>query len=228
MKTNVKLPLYELDLKEFRKQYDYGDFCMLEYIEPFITDDLNELYKEVLDYNEIYANGWTINELLKMGEKDSYWLNRADNFIKKYKVPKKDFDNYSKYFDKYTELRDELLDTLGIDNIYRDLNLNDVKFSKYGILESEMITNPKEIKEECSYTVARIRSFGYCLELHYSNKEVWLEYGYKTEHDCWDDEIEEIDWFNINMSDEAILNKLWELFDEYFNLDIKSLEKGIE
>ena len=80
----MKKSLYELNVKKFRENYDSGDLSMLEYIKDYITPDLEKLYHEVLEYNEIYANGWTIQELFKMGNTDSYWKERADNFIKKH------------------------------------------------------------------------------------------------------------------------------------------------
>ncbi len=119
--------LDEIDLKEFKKNFESGDLIMLDYIKDYITPDLEDLYYEVLEYNEIYANGWTIADLFKIGETDSYWTERAKNFIKKHKVPKKDYDENIKYFNEYCELRDKLLDDLGLlKYINDDLSVNEI------------------------------------------------------------------------------------------------------
>ena len=74
---NVKSKnLYELDLKNLREEFDAGDIFMLEYIEKYLSDDLKNLFIDVMNYNEIYANGWTINELFEMGKKDEYWTKK--------------------------------------------------------------------------------------------------------------------------------------------------------
>lgn len=61
--------LYELDLKTLREEFDAGDIFMLEYIEKYLSDDLENLFIDVMNYNEIYANGWTVNELFEMGKR---------------------------------------------------------------------------------------------------------------------------------------------------------------
>lgn len=208
--------LYELNLKEFRKNYEYGDSCMLEYIKDYITDDLKELYDDVLNYNEIYANGWTIDYLFQMGKEDNYWLKRSNYFIKKYNVPEEDYKEYYKYFEKYTELRDKLLDELGIDDRYLDSDVSFENISENGFSESEIITKPSEIIEGNSYTVARVRNFGRCAELHYCNGKATVEYGHKLSHDYWESEIDYVDWFDTNISEDLIINKLWDLFNKYF------------
>lgn len=208
-------PLYEIDLRKFRKKYDSGDSCMLEYIKDYISSDLMDLYHDVLNYNEIYANGWTIESLFEMGEEDKYWTNRANFFIEKYNVPKKDYNEFGKYFDEYMELRDNLLDDMGL-SMYIDKELSLEDILPGGIVEYENITNPSEMNDVDSYTVARVRNFGHCVELHYSGGEATIEYGYKVNYDCWEDGIEEVDWFNKDMTEEEIINKLQELFDYHY------------
>ena len=104
----------EFNIEEFKKEYESGDLYGLEYLKEFIPVELKELYHEVMSYNEIFANGWTIEDLLKMGKKDSYWTERAKDFIKKHNVSKKDYSSYIKYFDEYCDKRDLLLQKLGI------------------------------------------------------------------------------------------------------------------
>lgn len=210
-------PLHEIDLKEVRKNYDLGDLCLLEYLKDYIPDDLDELYKDIMNYNEIYANNWTIKDLFKMGKKDAYWTNRANSFIKKYNVPEKDYDNFDDYFSKYMELRNELFDELGID-CYLDGDISIDKIPTTGFLEGDIITTPKEMNDEDSYTVARVMNFGNSVELHYSEGQATIEYGYKITHSYWESVIEEIDWFNKDMSEDLISEKLFNLFEEYFGI----------
>ena len=76
-------PLYKLDVKKFKENYDLGEFCMLEYLKDYIPNDLEDLYTDVMNYNEIFCNDWTINKLFEMGKEDNYWISKANNFIKK-------------------------------------------------------------------------------------------------------------------------------------------------
>ena len=219
-------PLYELDVKKFKENYDLGEFCMLEYLKDYIPNDLEDLYTDAMNYNEIFCNDWTINKLFEMGKEDNYWISKANNFIKKYNVPKEDYGEHQKYFDKYIELRDKLLDELGLSRyISDDLSIDEI--STTGLLEGEIITEIKSMNLVNSYTVARAISFGYCVELHYNEGESTIEYGYKITHDYWESEVEEIDWFNTNMKDDEILNKLFKLYDEHFGIE-KEQEKDIE
>ena len=47
-------PLYELDVKKFKENYDLGEFCMLEYLKDYIPNDLEDLYTDAMNYNEIF------------------------------------------------------------------------------------------------------------------------------------------------------------------------------
>ncbi|MBO5183370.1 MAG: hypothetical protein J6B64_03115 [Bacilli bacterium] len=214
--------LCDLNLKEFRKNYDYGDLCMLDYLKRFLSKemsaDLHELYNMVYDYNEIYANGWTIENLLDLGMDDPYWNYRAKNFIKKYNIPKTDYSEYSKYFEKYNELKTRLLDEFGIEDKYLDFNVSIDDIPEEGFYEFETITKPQDIQEDYSYTVARVRNFGHCVELHYYNGNATIEYGDKITNDYWENVVDSADWFNKNMTEEEILNKLDELFKEYYGV----------
>ncbi len=212
----MKKYMYELDLRELKKNYDYGDLSMLEYLKDFIPEKskLNELYIQVLDYNEIFANGLTINEVFEMGKKDEYWTNRVSNFVKKYKVKESEYDNYSDFFDKYTELRDELLDKMGIDLNILEKDLSEI--TSKGIVEGEIITDIKKLNDNDSFTVARVLNNCHCVELHYDSGIATVEYGDKLEPDYWESEVEESPWFNKKMSEEEILNKLNQLFEEEY------------
>lgn len=211
--------LYEINLKEFRDNYECGDFAMLEYIKDYLSDDLQNLYDDVINYNEIYANDWTINDLFNMGKEDKYWIDRANNFITKYNIPKDDYNEFGKYFEKYIELRNTLLNELGLDDRYLDQDKSVDDIPENGFYESEIITNSKDVREGYSYTIARVGNFGYCTELHYCDGEATVEYGYKINHNYWEKYVEDANWFNINMSENQITEKLWELFDNCFGID---------
>ena len=220
--------LYKINLKKFRDSFDSCDLTMLDYIKDYITPDLEELYYEVLEYNEIYANGWTIQELFKMGKNDSYWIERAEKFIKKHNVPKKDYNEYTKYFDDYCSLRNKLLEELGLYR-YIDDDLTIDKIPKHGFLESDTMTRVKDIKEGNSYTVARVMNFGNCIELHYyPNGTAEIECGYKYSHGYWKSVIKEAPWFNLKMTDKEISEKLYNIFEKEFGLDKLELKKEKE
>ena len=220
--------LYEINLKKFRENYECGEFAMLDYLKDFITPDLKDLYTEVLEYNEIYSNGWTIQELFKMGKTDSYWIERAENFIKKHNIPAKDYDEYTKYFDQYCELRDKLLDELGLLQ-YIDDNISVSKLPEHGFLETDNITKVEDIKPNGSYTIARVMNFGNCIELHYyPDGTAEVECGYKHSHNYWESIVKEAPWFNLKMTDKEVSEKLYNIFENEFGLDKVELKKDIE
>ena len=153
-----------------------------------------------------------------MGDFDSYWKERANNFIKKHHVPKKDYDEHIKYFDEYCELRDRLLNDLGLyEYIDDDLSIDEIP--EHGFVEGEIVTNPKNFQSGYSYTVVRVKDFGRCAELHYNNGEATVEYGYKINHDYWKNETENAEWFKKDMSEEEIISKIFSLFNEHYNLE---------
>jgi len=82
----------------------------------------------------------------------------------------------------------------------------------------EILTPLKEIMKGVSYTIARVVHNGYCVELHYcSDTGATIEYGEKTSHDTWEDDIEDAMWFNLELSEDYILNRLNCLYDEEFS-----------
>lgn len=208
----------ELNLKEIKKNYDYGDLSLLEYLKDFIpnneNDELNKLLKDVLNYNEIYANGWTINTLFEMGKDDEYWKNRAEHFIKKYNVRETEYGEYSVFFDRYKELFNDLLTNMGIDNHVLDMEIN--KIPEKGFIDIDVLTSTSELDEEHSFTVSRVMNLCHCVELHYYKGEATVEYGTKIKYDYWESDIDDIEWFNKNMNDGEVINKLKDLFIDYF------------
>lgn len=212
----MKKELYKLDLKELKKNYDYGDRSLLDYLGQFIEvdDQLYDLYVKVCEFNEIYANDWTISKLLKMGKEDKYWIARAHNFINKYDIKENEFDEHTIFFNQYKDLRDELLIDLGIDTNVLEMNVDDVP-SKW-FVESEIITKLNDLNDKGSFTVARVMNFCHCVELHYSSGKAMIEYATKTEPGCWDIEYEEVNWFDKNINEEELVEKLEKKFKDYF------------
>ncbi|MBR1377322.1 MAG: hypothetical protein IJ565_05905 [Bacilli bacterium] len=218
-------PLYEINLKEFRKNYDYGDLSMLEYIKDYIPSYLESLYKDVLNYNEIYANGWTIKDLLVMGEKEEYWKVRAENFIKKYNVPEKDYREHLKYYNKYIELRDNLLEQLDLDEfILEDFDIN--LLGEKGYVAGENYTYPGYKEYAGSSSVARLSNYAYSIELFYNEGKAKIEYGYRIDLNNWKKETEEIDWFNPDMDQEKIMDRLYEQFKNHFSKNKSVIEEN--
>ena len=82
----------------------------------------------------------------------------------------------------------------------------------------ETITKISNLDNEKNYTIARIMDNNKCVELHYNNGKACIEYGIRDEEDnTWHNEIDEdIDWFNLDLTDEEVLKKLNEKFDEHF------------
>ena len=80
----------------------------------------------------------------------------------------------------------------------------------------DMITPIKYLNNKYSFTVARVIDGLHCIELHTSNGISTIEKGIRTAVDYWESEIEEINWFNFDMTEEEIADRLRELFDYNF------------
>lgn len=204
------MDLDNLNIKKAKELFDCGDSCLLEYLENFIPEQLEQLYTDILNYNEIYGNGWTINDLIEMGKKDKYWKKRAENFIEKYEIDTQDYD--TNFIDKYFKLRDKLLDELGIIDY---LTLDSKELDESGFEEGDNIIAIDKIDEGNSFTVARVMNYNHCIELHYNNGNAWIEYSTKTSYTSWESEAYKVEWFTKDMTDTEVIDKLFDLFDEY-------------
>ena len=84
----------------------------------------------------------------------------------------------------------------------------------------ETITKISDWDEKNNFTIARVIENDKCVELHYDEGKASIEYGTTDEDNSWNDEIDyDIDWFNLNLTDEEVLSILDEKFDEYFSKD---------
>lgn len=85
-------------------------------------------------------------------------------------------------------------------------------------LEYEIITPFNEIDEEHSYTVARVINDINCVELHYYKGNSTIEIGTKQSDNSWESVIEKAEWFNKNLSDEKVFDKLENIFNDEFGI----------
>ena len=139
----------------------------------------------------------------------------SDNFIDTFKLARTLTSLV--YKEKYMTLDQlERVPSESIKHFYSEEKMYELRY--YFESYEEMVTSPKEIMEGVSYTVARVVHNGYCAELHYcSDTGASVEYGTKTSHDMWENEVEDASWFNKDLSDDYILNRLNCLYDEEFS-----------
>ena len=135
---------------------------------------------------------------------------------KQYDLGEKYCIDYLKKFDsgEYNESLQDILSELNIDNSI--LYMNTEEIPDKGYLEGELINDLKNLNDNDSYTVARLKNVCHCVELHYRNGSPIIEYGIRLEPGYWESEIEEVEWFDKNMSDDELFDKLEELFKNYF------------
>ena len=98
--------------------------------------------------------------------------------------------------------------------------------SRKNIVESELITNLGELDDNNSFTVARIKTNLYCVELHYIDGIATVELGTRTSEDTWENEIIEADWFNKGISVDALFDKLEQIFNDEFSSMIYMYDKN--
>lgn len=81
----------------------------------------------------------------------------------------------------------------------------------------ETITSISKLDNKNFFTVARVMENGKCVELHYNEGKAHIEYGTKEAEDLWKNEInEDVKWFNLNLTDDKVLEYLNKEFDEHF------------
>ena len=98
--------------------------------------------------------------------------------------------------------------------------------SRKDIVESELITNLEDLDDTNSFTVARVKTNLYCVELHYINGIATVELGTRTNEDTWENEIVEADWFNKGLSTDALFDKLEQIFNDEFSSVIYMYDKN--
>ena len=97
-------------------------------------------------------------------------------------------------------------------DISKNKELEDWKEEPYFLLLADL----DELNDEDSFTIARVINGNNCVELHYIEGRATIEYGTRVKQDEWESIVEDIDWYNTNMTEEEISDKLWELFDYHY------------
>lgn len=100
-----------------------------------------------------------------------------------------------------------------IDSIELETNLNNYLEEPY----FDLITNLGNINDSDSFTVARVCKGINCVELHYDNGLATIEYGTRIASDECENEVEGASWFNKNINEKDLENKLWDLFNKNFS-----------
>jgi len=139
----------------------------------------------------------------------------SDNFIDSFKLARSLTSIV--YKERYMSLEElERVPSESIKHFYSQEKMYELRY--YFESYDEILTSPKDIKPGISYTIVRVVHNGYCAELHYcSDTGATIEYGTKTSHDCWQNDIEEAEWFNKDLSNDYIINRLRCLYDEEFS-----------
>lgn len=110
------------------------------------------------------------------------------------------------------------LSLVELENHLKEDNLNNhlkIDYSKDGV-DFETITKVEELDDEKNYTVARIMNDNNCVELHSNKGTIHIEIGTKVNDDEWENEFENAPWFNKTLSNQDVLDKLYDIYNEKF------------
>lgn len=81
----------------------------------------------------------------------------------------------------------------------------------------EIITDISELDNINNFTVARVMENGKCVELHYDEGNATLEFDLKDEENVWNNQyVTDAEWFNLNLTNDEILEHLDKEFDNFF------------
>lgn len=95
-------------------------------------------------------------------------------------------------------------------------NMDDLKEKSYFLLTADL----EKLDDNNSFTIARVTNDINCVELHYIEGKATIEYGIKINRDEWENTVEDIDWYDKDMTEKEIKNKLYELYDSHFETSI--------
>lgn len=101
--------------------------------------------------------------------------------------------------------------------------INEWKEEPYFLL----LTDLDKLNDKGSFTIARVINGVNCVELHYIEGKATIEYGMRVKDDEWESVIENVDWYNKNMTEDDISNKLWEIFDIHYGEEKKNTTYAI-
>ena len=190
--------------------------CITEDFDIYIGEDKNKI-RETMNIMSLDDSN-DISHSIKM----MYWKDGEDVSVHK--------DNsFYKFFKNITEAKNHFKN-LNYDMDFKNKYIaetgcvvDEYDISKRKELEDwkeepyfDLLTNLNKINEKDSFTIARVINGVNCVELHYVEGKATIEYGTRIKQDEWESTVEDIDWYNTNMTEEDISNKLWELFDYHY------------
>lgn len=218
---------YDLVSDKLSKMGKLIQECITEDFDIYIGEDKNKVKEtmNIMSLNDLNNK----SHIIKM----MYWKEGQDVSVHKDDVFYKMFKNIKEAKEHFQNLNYEvdfrhryIADTGCIVeeyNISKNKELTAWKEKPYFLY----ITRPDELNDEGSFTVARIIDGVNCVELHYVEGKATIEYGTRVKEDEWENIIEDIDWYNKDMLEEVISNRLWELYENEFGSNLKN-DEGIE
>lgn len=208
----------KISFEEFEKIINESDYItstkeLIEYIKSQEDLNLSDLKEKINNFKVVTSNKAYENELKE----------RIGDFISVIE------SNNSLQVDK-EQIKEVLIDGIkGIaTNYYIDVQDEDNKRARNDTEENceETITSVADLDNERHFTVARVMQGGKCVELHYAQGEASLEYGIRVADDLWENEIDEdVEWFNLDLTDDEILEHLNKEYYEKFLVKIEEFDK---
>ena len=81
----------------------------------------------------------------------------------------------------------------------------------------QTVTKVEDITENNYHVIARVMNDNNCVELHSNKGKISTEVGIKDKDGSWNNQFLSSEWFNKNLTDQDILNKLEEIFNHNFS-----------
>lgn len=190
--------------------------CITEDFDIYIGEDKNKIQEtmNIMSLEDSSNNSHSIKMMYWKDGKDVS-VHKDDSFYKFFK----NIDEAQKHFEDLNydiNFKNKYIASTGCIveeyDISKKKELSDWKEKSYFLL----LTDLNNINDEGSFTIARITNGINCVELHYVEGKATIEYGTRIKEDEWENIVEDVDWFNKNMSEEEISNKLWEQFDYHY------------
>ena len=153
-------------------------------------------------------------------EKEYMSMDKIQKISKEYGY--KSIDNMQKGFliEENERLKKQIED---LQKAINEKNSIQDDYTEYEDNVEEIITNISDLDDKHYFTVARVIENGKCVELHYDNGEATIEFDTKEE-DRWNSQcLLDANWFNLNMTEQEILEHLNKEYENYFGEKEKDL-----
>lgn len=207
----------KISIGEFKKIVNENDYIsstkeLIEYIRLQNDLDLSDLKEKINNFKVVTNNKSYENELKE----------RIGDFINVIEENSLQVDKEQIKEGLITEIKDVAID------YYIDVQDEDNKRIRNDTEDNceETITSVTNLDNERHFTVARVMQDGKCVELHYDQGEASLEYGIRVADDLWEDELDEdVEWFNLDLTDDEILEHLNKEYDQRFLVKIEEFDK---